>query len=103
MGETSVKLPFDCGQPSRFLTLLDGEGGTFCFQTLDDNKQRNDRNGLARTRHGRLDDLAPLLEKLNRFGAGIFVTVNEVRNGAPRTADNVTNVRAVVVDLDGAP
>jgi hypothetical protein len=59
--ETATKLPFDYGQTSRFLTSLDGgrEGGTFCFQTLDDNKQRNDRERLARTRHGRLDDLAP--------------------------------------------
>jgi hypothetical protein len=39
---------------------------------------------------------------LNREGAGVFVTVNET-DLKGRTAKNITSVRAVFVDLDGAP
>jgi len=73
-----------------FLKALDS-GGSLAFQTSDDNKQRrklHKDDPLARTLHGRLSDLAPQLEALARQGAGIFVTVNEVRDGAPRTNDN---------------
>lgn len=88
----------------RHLTLLDDgrEGGTFCVQTFDDNAQRKDGR-LARTLHGKYDDLADLLTRLNQFGAGIYVTVNEVPNGKARTGNNVIRVRAQFADLDGAP
>ena len=92
---------FDCVAAGRFLTALD-RGDSFTFQTFDDNEQRKSRL-LARTLHGRLSDLASQLETLNRQGAGVFVTVNEVRTSAPRTADNITRVRALFVDLDDAP
>ena len=44
----------------------------------------------------------PRLQKLNRAGAGIFVTVNET-NGAGRKAKDVQTCRAQMLDLDGAP
>src|SRR5262249_18023514 len=77
------------------------------FQTFDDNKQRRKqhRGGdpFGRTLPGRLSDLTTQINSLTKQGAGIYVTVNEVRNGEPRTNDNVSRVRAVFVDLDGAP
>jgi hypothetical protein len=59
--------------------------------------------------HGTLAKMRFKLEALNRAGAGIFVMVNAgdgvIRPGAKtcRTAANVQRVRAVFVDLDGAP
>jgi hypothetical protein len=101
---TPKNLRFDFDQANRFLTALDGgrEGGRFTFQTFDDDNARKDPK-LARTLHGRLSDRASQIEALNQRGAGIFVTVNEVQDGARRTIPNIIRVRALFVDLDGAP
>ncbi len=42
------------------------------------------------------------LIKYNRKGYGVYLTVNET-DGKGRKKENVTNVRAVFADLDGAP
>jgi len=89
----------DVEQAERFLVL--GEGEQFTFQTLDDDQTRGDSRLIRRLR-GRLDEVANQLERLNQRGAGIYVTVNKISPG-PRTAANVTGVRALFVDLDGAP
>ncbi|MBK8689595.1 MAG: AAA family ATPase [Betaproteobacteria bacterium] len=86
-----------------FLQRFDPEADFFTFQTFDDDQKRKSKS-LARIVHadpanGALDTLA----KLNQAQrAGIFFTINETdRKG--RTAGNIQRVRAVFVDLDGAP
>jgi hypothetical protein len=79
-----------------FLRML-GERHT--FQTFDDaGKQKS----LARVLHGLLGDHVATLELLNSRGAGVFVMVNQGDEQGRRTA-NVRSVRALFVDLDGAP
>ena len=59
--------------------------------------------------HGTFEELKAKLGAANNFGAGIFLMVNEGdglrHNGAKtcRTAASVKKVRALFVDLDGAP
>ncbi|MBS0589505.1 MAG: primase C-terminal domain-containing protein [Proteobacteria bacterium] len=84
----------------RFLRAL---GGRFTFQTFDDDKtRRKGRDPLAKWMHGTLTDYADTLARLNARGAGVFVMVNE-GDGKGRAAANVQRVRALFVDLDGAP
>jgi RepB DNA-primase from phage plasmid/Primase C terminal 2 (PriCT-2) len=90
----------DRAEAERFLALLDPEAKRFTFQTIDDSKKG--RGSLARILHGTLDQHRDKLESLNNQGAGIFVTINAT-NGKGRTAKDVTRVRALFLDLDGAP
>ena len=83
---------------TRFLNLmLEGEPAT--FQTFDDHGKRPE---LAKVLHGSFDALSPALRNLNGQGAGVFWMVN-YGDGRGRRAANVTGVRCVFVDLDGAP
>jgi hypothetical protein len=91
----------DRRQAERFLRLLDPSATSFTFQTFDDNKERHDKR-LARVLHGTLADRWGQLASLNARGAGIFVCVNET-DGQGRTEKNIERVRALFVDLDGAP
>jgi hypothetical protein len=93
-------LRLDTVQAGRFLHLLGGRD-QFTFQTLDDDQTRGDKR-LNRRLRGRLEEVASHLERLNQRGSGVYVTVNKIRSG-PRTAANVTGVRALFIDLDGAP
>lgn len=83
-----------------FLELL-APDGALTFQTFDDDGDRK-RKDLAQVMHGSLDECALRLQRVNTAGAGVFVTVNET-DGKGRTAGNVVRVRALFVDLDGAP
>lgn len=80
-----------------FLRML-GERHT--FQTFDDSAQH--RRDLSRILHGALIDHADTLAGLNARGAGVFVMVNAGDNKG-RKSINVIAVRALFVDLDGAP
>ena len=90
-----------------FLQNLDPDG-IFTFQTFDDDKVRKDKR-MARVFHGTLEEHFNPLAKLNQQGAGVFVMVNKgdgvVHAGKKtcRTEVNVTKVRALFADLDGAP
>lgn len=90
-----------------FLHRLDPRG-IFTFQTFDDDKERQNK-ALARVFHGTLDQHLDALTQLQRQGAGVFVMVNQgdgqihAGNKTCRTALNVIAVRALFVDLDGAP
>lgn len=91
-----------------FIEWLTGYPNTaVTFQTFDESKKNN--RGLARVFHGPLDDQIDALCALQNQGAGVFVMVNEgdgiIRPNRKtcRTNDNVTRVRALFVDLDGAP
>jgi hypothetical protein len=96
-------LSFDRRETKRFLdALCGGDCGdkVFTFQTFSDEK--ND-GALAKTWSDTFSrETAADMERLNRAGAGIFVTVNET-DGKGRKNKNVTAVRAPFVDLDGSP
>ncbi|MFH0826075.1 MAG: AAA family ATPase [Pseudomonadota bacterium] len=84
-----------------FIRRLAGDDtATLCFQTFDDSKEKPLE--LTFQGHGTLEALKGKLTELNRKGAGISVTVNET-DGKGRTAENITAVRALFLDLDGAP
>ena len=83
----------------RFLAALAPEGG-LTFQAFDDAK--GGRKELSRIMHGDYWRKASTLAELNSKGAGVFVMVNR-GDGKGRKAENVTAVRAVFLDLDGAP
>lgn len=90
----------DLKMAERFLTLLSEDvEDVFSFQTFDDKKE-----GLTHPKvlHGSFEKHRDELLRLNRLGAGIFVTVNQT-DGKGRSAENITKVRAIFVDLDGSP
>lgn len=94
-------------QAERFVALL-AEAEPVTFQTFSDTpeakakKTANKADHLAQKLHGSIAGNAAKLARLNAKGAGIFVTVNatDLRG---RKKDNIIRVRAVFVDLDGAP
>lgn len=69
------------------------------FQIFHD---RDPRLGVARNFKGTLNAHWETLLQYNGQGMGIFVNINECDDGG-RKAQNVKRVRAVFVDLDGAP
>lgn len=79
----------------RFLKRFDG---VKTFQTFSD----KGKNGSLAHVLPHLGDTMDELDALNRRGAGIFLTINET-DGVGRKTENITRVRAVFVDLDGAP
>lgn len=82
---------------ARFLTLF---GDRFTFQTFDDSSHKSPT--LSRILHGTLREHATTLAGLNERGAGVFFMVN-AGDSKGRKAGNVQRVRALFVDLDGAP
>ena len=91
----------DLAQAAAFLKLLDPDATSFTFQTFDDDSARKD-NRLAQVFHGTLADHAANLTDLQSRGAGVFITINAT-DGTGRKAENITRVRALWLDLDGAP
>jgi phage replication O-like protein O len=85
----------------RYFSLFDGIN---TIQTFDDSTAH--RKHLAKIFHFEGKDLADdfvwELITLNDAGAGIFMCVNE-GDGEGRLKENIKKVRAVFVDLDGAP
>lgn len=79
-----------------FLTLLDPSQDKFCFRTFADPK---DSDGSACHFDGTIEVHKSRLSKLNSSSAGVFVVVN---SGGHRDAD-ITKIRAVFADTDGAP
>lgn len=71
------------------------------FQTFGEGEAEG-RPRLARVLHGRLEGLYPVLESLSQRGAGVFFVPNRT-DGRGRKAENVVEVRALFLDLDGSP
>ena len=80
----------------RFLNRFHGKK---TFQTFDDKKgpDGKGRGRLAKIIH----DDETYLKNINDQGAGVFLTINET-DGKGRETRNITKVRAIYVDLDGA-
>ena len=96
----------DLAQAAQFLGLLDPVGG-FTFQVFPES---DGARGHAAVFHGSLEQHAPQLVSLNEPGRRGDLRHGQCRRrgdqaGAKtcRTAANVQRVRAVFVDLDGAP
>lgn len=98
----------DLDAARRFLDQLES-GGQFTFQTFPDRKDKPAAAGLTQVLHGAPDCHLKTLASLNEQGAGIFVMVNQgdgvvlPSQKTCRTIRNVKRVRALFVDLDGAP
>lgn len=75
--------------------------GKIDFATFDDNKSQPNTASNRRF-SGTFDELYIDLLALSANGAGVFVTINET-DGLGFKSENVKAVRAVFVDLDGAP
>jgi hypothetical protein len=91
----------DLAQAAAFLKSLDPDATSFTFQTFDDDSGRKD-NRLVRMFHGTLAEHAGSLTEMQRRGAGVFITINAT-DGVGRKSENITRVRALWLDLDGAP
>lgn len=98
---TVVKIAPDLRETECFLKLLGDGDDDWTFQTLDDQRGRNDSQ-LIRIFHSTQGRVAPDLIRLNQAGAGVFAMVNR-GDCRGRRAENVMAVRAVFVDLDGTP
>jgi hypothetical protein len=94
----SNPLTYSQAQSETFLQMLDLNTSKFEFRTFDDVKGRNNAL-LGRKFSGELKDHAHNLQALNGKGAGVFVVINE----GGQTKLEITRVRAVFADTDGAP
>ncbi len=88
----------DFDQAMQFLKSLDPECDQHTFQTFDDSKKSKDPR-LSKILHGTFEEHKLELERLNRAGAGIFVTVNRT-DGSGRKKENITRIRAVFQEDD---
>jgi hypothetical protein len=84
----------------RFLDALGG--GEFTFQTFGERPGSIGHPGLNRLPHGTLAACSGKLADLNNRGAAVCVMIAE-GDGNGRAKKNVRKIRAVFVDLDGAP
>lgn len=97
----------DFNESERFLKALGGANQKFTFQTYDDRKLNEDGTPhekdkqLSRILHGAFQQHKTALQKLNNAGAAVTVSVNET-DGKGRRSENITRIRALTLDLDGA-
>ncbi|MEX2125502.1 MAG: DNA-primase RepB domain-containing protein [Woeseia sp.] len=92
-------------EAAAFLSLLTDEpahAARVIFQTFTDGKKPK-RDPLARVLPGTLRERWPELQRLNAAGAGVFVTVNEMRGQKRGTADFKAARAIFQEDDDGAP
>ena len=86
-------------EESHYFMFLEMFGKYHSFQTFDD-KVKNKR--ITKQLHGSIEEHFQELTLLNKKGAGIFFTVNET-DLMGRSKEHIKQVRAVFIDLDGAP
>lgn len=87
-------------QTRAFMSLLepDARHARFGFRTFDDKKDRK-KPGRAGKFSGTVDSCEGLLRERNGMGAGAFMVIND----GGHTDVEITKVRAVFADTDGAP
>ena len=96
------KLIPDIEEARRFFDFMfDDPDARLSFQTFDDDKTRKSKN-LAKVYHATLNQCASNLESLQQHKAGVFYMVN-AGDFQGRSAANVTSVRYLFADTDGAP
>lgn len=99
----AVKNPTEVKHALGFLRALDSTTNTFCFRTFDDVRLNDGKSrgntSLARKISGNLKQAVKELRELNDKGAGIFVVINK---GGQKKSE-ITEIRAVFADTDGAP
>ena len=83
---------------SRFIASVAPDQIT--LQTFNDAPVR--RSGLAKIRHGPIEQHVDELRALQARRAGVFLMINR-GDGRGRSEENVVSVRALFLDLDGAP
>ena len=90
-------------QAECFLKAIGPKAKDWLFLTYNDYKCADPVEGLTTINRGNIGDprLRELLRSKNKAGAGVYVKLNKtVGNGLK--ADDVTMVRSVMLDLDGA-
>ena len=92
-------MEIDTASAARFLAALTGDSA-HTFQTFAESGGAG--RSVNRIIHGTFAQRADALASLNQRGAGVFVMVNR-GDGYGRKSANVTDARALFVDLDGAP
>ncbi len=93
----------DVSMAQRFLTTLslNEQDDIFAFQIFPESTSCTD--GIyPEVLHGAFDQVVTQLIAKNNLGCGIFVTINRT-DGKGRKRENIREVRAVFVDLDGTP
>ena len=85
---------------ARFLDALGS--GPFLFQTYPD-RAVTDKRGMILCKRGTLATCGALLAKANARGAAVAVLPNVNDGSRKRKGENIRSVRALFVDLDGAP
>ena len=92
------KAKINLDKTKEFLRVLAPSTKTFTFQTYADSDAKN---VPAKVLHGTLAEHAADLQRLNKKGACIAVTINATEGSGRKTQD-VIGIRAVFVDLDDA-
>ena len=104
----------DFEEAQSFLGQLDPDIDDFTFQTFTDSDEKKKTytisptskkliDPLAKVFHGSLQQNWQALCALSRQGAGVYVTINRTTLQGSRIKENISAVRAYVVDLDSAP
>lgn len=68
----------------------------FCFRTFSDSSSKNN---IPMNFEGAFEAIKDKLVKANKMGSGIFVVINE----GGQKAKDITKIRAIFADTDGAP
>ncbi|BEV06938.1 DUF5906 domain-containing protein [Methylophilus sp. DW102] len=91
-------LPVNTGEALKFLSTLAPHAKEFHTRTIDDKKPRRGHLAGNHKISNSLDSFKRLIE-LNHAGAGVFVVINE----GGQQGHDITRIRAVFADTDGAP
>lgn len=98
MDDSSIQPMF---HTTRFLESLSID--QCLFQTYAEPKGARDDRALSRTMIGTFGEHFRTLQRINERGAAVCAMINEGNGSKQRSNANVTAVRSVFVDLDGAP
>jgi len=101
VGNSKASAAIELSEAERFLMALDPSAKVYHFQWFGDTDAAKETH-KAGHRSGSFENLADMLQSWNDRAHGIFVVVNET-DGKGRATENITRVRAVFADFDGAP
>lgn len=92
----------DFDEAAKLLNLLKGDHvfQTFSEKPFREKNVKNKKDSAARVTTSTSRNYKSILDSMQSKGAGVYV---QVSGGTTRGARNITHVRAVFLDLDGAP